>query len=377
MSPRRVLMISADAGGNVPPALAIANELAGRGHEVTLAGVRPRDSGALEASVERVPLAALAHDDLTDPGGSIGQLAALRHLTIGPHVAEDVRSLLDSRRPDAVVVDCAMLSSLREALGSGVPTAALFHSFGAFWQRWFMRGPIDLASRLLRLRAVSLWARADARLLATDPELDPASRRDFSRDLKGIRFEWTGTTEIGAPPAPREAGAMPVMLVSLSSAWIRGQADAYRRIIAALADSPVRAIVTTGGAEIESELWGGSSVQVLGRAPHAELLPEVDLVIGHGGHSTTLKALAHGIPVLVLPMNLISDQRMVGRIVQAAGVGRTLPRRAAPELIRATVLHMLGDTSVVQAAALTGERLRRQRGASVAADRIEAFWSLR
>ncbi|MDI2098794.1 glycosyltransferase [Ruicaihuangia caeni] len=377
MSPRRVLMISADAGGNVPPALAIANELAGRGHEVTLAGVRPRDSGALEMSVERVPLAALAHDDLTDPGGSIGQLAALRHLTIGPHVAEDVRSLLDSRRPDAVVVDCAMLSSLREALGSGVPTAALFHSFGAFWQRWFMRGPIDLASRLLRLRAVSLWARADVRLLATDPELDPASRRDFSRDLKGIRFEWTGTTEIGVPPAPREAGAMPLVLVSLSSAWIRGQADAYRRIIAALADSPVRAIVTTGGAEIESELRGGSSVQVLGRAPHAELLPEVDLVIGHGGHSTTLKALAHGIPVLVLPMNLISDQRMVGRIVQAAGVGRMLPRSAALELIRATVLHMLGDTSLVQSAALTGERLRRQRGASVAADRIEDLWSLR
>jgi len=31
-------------------------------------------------------------------------------------------------------------------------------------------------------------------------------------------------------------------------------------------------------------------------------MPEVSLVVGHGGHGTTMQALAHDLPVLLMPM---------------------------------------------------------------------------
>ena len=164
------------------------------------------------------------------------------------------------------------------------------------------------------------------------------------------------------------------MLVSLSSAWAPGQADAYRRIIAALAALPVRAVVTTGGAELEGVLDPAPNVEVRGGSRTPGCCP-VDVVVGHGGHSTTMKALAHGIPLLVLPMNPMSDQPMIGRVVQR-GLGLALPRTAAPDRIRGAVAAILADPVIRAGAAAAGERLRAQRGADAAAALIESRCAL-
>ncbi|MBX3094688.1 MAG: hypothetical protein KF680_09185 [Cryobacterium sp.] len=161
------------------------------------------------------------------------------------------------------------------------------------------------------------------------------------------------------------------MLVSLSSAWAPGQADVYRRVVEALTALPVRAIVTTGGAQLEGDLRSTANVEVRERVPHAELLPHVDLVIGHGGHSTTLKTLAHGVPLLILPINPMSDQSLTGRTIERHGLGRTLPRTASVAALRAAVTAVLEDGATRDAASATGERLRAQNGAASAVDLIE------
>ncbi|WP_143109834.1 glycosyltransferase [Agromyces sp. CF514] len=152
----------------------------------------------------------------------------------------------------------------------------------------------------------------------------------------------------------------------------------YRRIIAALgtlADQRpgVGAIVTTGGAAVDGELAALPNVEIRGRAPHAEIMPHADLVIGHGGHSTTMRALAHGVPILVLPLDPTSDQRMTGGIVERAGIGRTLPRDASAETLRDAITAMLSDPDLRARAARTGERLRGQHGATLGAERVEAI----
>lgn len=64
---------------------------------------------------------------------------------------------------------------------------------------------------------------------------------------------------------------------------------------------------------------------------------------------------------------------MIGRVVEAAGVGATLSRDARPDVLRDAVMRLLTDRDIRETAARTGERLRTQRGAEAGADRIEAI----
>jgi DNA-binding transcriptional LysR family regulator len=52
-------------------------------------------------------------------------------------------------------------------------------------------------------------------------------------------------------------------------------------------------------------------------------MPEVSMVVGHGGHSTTMLALAHDLPLVLMPMFALADQPMVGIAVHDA-LGRML-----------------------------------------------------
>ena len=119
------------------------------------------------------------------------------------------------------------------------------------------------------------------------------------------------------------------MLVSLSTTWFPGQTETYQRIIDALGSLPVRGLVTLGGLHPERELRVPANVELRDAVPHAEVLPRAAAVIGHGGHSTTMRALAHGVPMLVMPMHPLLDQPMVGAAVERAGAGLVLPRTAA------------------------------------------------
>ncbi|WP_341769756.1 glycosyltransferase [Agromyces protaetiae] len=265
-----------------------------------------------------------------------------------------------------------MLSSVGAAVRAGVPTVVLMHSLASFFLRGWRTGPIGLIAGARGSRPLAVWRAADAMLIATERDLD-----GFEHGLPLEHAEWTGTTEQGAAPAPRDPALPPLVLVSLSSMWMPGQADVYRRILTALAELPVRAIVTTGGAEIEGVLDAPPNVEIRVRSPHEEILPHASLVIGHGGHSTTFKALAHGVPVVVLPMHPLIDQPIVGRAVERAGLGRMLPKKASPAAIRSAVSDVLQDGRVAAEASGMGERLRERDGAAAAADRIERVLTTR
>jgi UDP:flavonoid glycosyltransferase YjiC (YdhE family) len=369
--PLNVIFLSGDIGGNLPPTFAIAGELARRGHHVTIAGVRMRVHGAAPTGVTMVPLPALARMDVTRPTGTFGHWPALMRMALGRGTARDVRSLLARQRADAIVVDGVMLTSLREALSTGTPSAVLFHSLGKFWEQGMGNPAVNAALRPFGLSPMALLERCAARLLPTDRDIDPAGQGRCR-----IAFDWIGTTEHATPPALRAAGIPPLVLVSLSTVWQKNQEDVYRRIITALGQltkgtSAVRAIVTTGGVPIKTEQPLPANVELLGRIPHEHIMPHVDLVIGHGGHSTTLKALAHGIPLLVLPLDPSSDQPLIGNVIERNRLGRTLSASAPPEIIGKAIDDILTDDAVTAAAARTGERLRAQNGARNGADCIE------
>ncbi len=268
---------------------------------------------------------------------------------------------------DAALVDCIMPSSVRGARRAGVPTAVLFHTFLEYWVRGYRRGPVGMLARLRGAGLLAEWNAADARIVVTDPDLDPAAHRTNSPSAPAT---WVGPAEHGVPASP-DASAPPLVVVSLSTVPFPGQTDAYRRIIAALGALPVRGIVTLGGLEPDGPLVAPPNVEVRAFARHDELFPQASLVIGHGGHSTTFRALAHGVPVILMPMHPLLDQPMVADAVARAGAGAALRRTAPSGRIAAAVTAVLADPGVRAAAVRIGERIRSTDAAAAAAAVLE------
>jgi UDP:flavonoid glycosyltransferase YjiC (YdhE family) len=74
----------------------------------------------------------------------------------------------------------------------------------------------------------------------------------------------------------------------------------------------------------------GPNVLVTPYVRQSTILPDCALAITHGGAGSTLGALRHGVPVLLLPRGAPSQRRMAERCARA-GVGRSL----APDEVRA------------------------------------------
>ena len=132
-----------------------------------------------------------------------------------------------------------------------------------------------------------------------------------------------------------------------------------------------RIVVTTGPLIDPDSLRRPAHVEVHRFVPHVRLMPHASLLVGHGGHGTTMQALAHDLPVLVLPLDGKSDQPSIGRAVSRAGAGRIASRRAGPDALAPLITELLGDGPHRAAAARLGSLIRAMPGAANGADRIE------
>ena len=109
---------------------------------------------------------------------------------------------------------------------------------------------------------------------------------------------------------------------------------------------------------------------MVGYVDHAELMPRCSLLIGHGGHATTLRALAHDIPVLVIPASAMADQRLIGTSIARAGAGLMLGRSASVATLGSTIATLLSEPRWRAAASAIGRELRTADAAGTAADLI-------
>ena len=86
----------------------------------------------------------------------------------------------------------------------------------------------------------------------------------------------------------------------------------------------------------------------------------------HAGHGTVMRALAHGLPLLCLPMGRDQDDN-AARVV-ARGAGLRLKPSAKPDAIAATLRRLLAEPAFRESA----ERLRDAMGAEDGAERAVA-----
>jgi MGT family glycosyltransferase len=168
------------------------------------------------------------------------------------------------------------------------------------------------------------------------------------------------------PDALRDRGG-PLIYLSLGSL---GSADVelMEKLVAELAPAPYRFVVSKGPQAAEFELADNMSGEEF--LPQTEILPQVDLVITHGGNNTVTESLYFGKPMVVLP--IFWDQHDNAQRLDETGFGARLDTygHSGPELI-AAIDRLLGDRELAGRLARAAERLRRARGTEAAADLIE------
>ncbi len=340
----RILFATWDGGGNVPPALGIAAELTARGHDVKVMG--HAGQGFDDYATAR-PFKATAKNSPVAYARAFGDR----------RMAADVLA----EPADLVVVDCMLFAVMDALRRAGRPYIVLEHLYDGYLRQKWLRGPLGMAMRAMRLRPTQALDGAARCLVTSLGELDPGHD-----GTPPANVAFTGPVVTGTPAA----AAQPTILVSLSTCNYPGQQAVLQNVLDAVAELPARTLVTTGPMTYD-DLRVPARVELHGYVSHAELMPTLSLVIGHGGHATTMAALAHDLPLLILPMHPLLDQPLVAESVERAGAGRRLPKKASPAAIRAAVAELLAPGPHREAAARLGAAIRAARGAATAADEIE------
>jgi MGT family glycosyltransferase len=171
------------------------------------------------------------------------------------------------------------------------------------------------------------------------------------------------------PDALRGDG--PLLYLSLGSL---GSADVelMRTLIAELAETPYRVIVSKGPQHDQLELAPNmAGAEFL---PQTSILPQVDLVITHGGNNTVTESLYFGKPMVVLP--LFWDQYDNAQRVHDTGFGVRLDTYGhAREQLTSAVDGLLADDVLKARLAAVSSRLQAAPGTERAAALIEQLAS--
>jgi MGT family glycosyltransferase len=187
------------------------------------------------------------------------------------------------------------------------------------------------------------WHRMDSSVRETDDDYEvPAAVRD----------------------RPEGSALVYLSLGSLGGADV----DLMRRLVDVLGRTPHRYIVSKGPQadliELADNMVGAEFL------PQTKVIPQVDLVITHGGNNTTTEALHFGKPMIVLPLFL--DQYDNAQRMDELGFGVRLQTYAfTDEEMTAALDRLLGDDALRERLSRMGEAIRARDGLRHGADVIE------
>ena len=417
----RILVAAWDSGGGVEAVVTVAGKAASRGHQVTVLGTeglreRFEAVGAIFRTYRYAPDndLSLPETDLVkdwEARTPIGLFGRVRdRLMFGPasQFCRDVVAELASEPADVLIVDALIPSALSGGEAARVPTVLLMH--GPYMLPRDGAPPFGLGLRparsgVGRLRDRAACAASYAFLRAGMPALNKA-RSEYglaplasARDLEAApdrilvcsspSFDFapgsipTHARYVGPQLDDRPMGLwadpwlggppLPLVLVSLSSTVMR-QEQLLQRAADALGELPVHGVITTGPAVDPGLISAPPNVVVQRWARHADILPHCAAVLTHGGHGTVMKALAAGVPLVVVPLG--RDQPDNAARVAIAGVGVRVSKSASAARLRAAIRGVLTDDAYGVAAREMALRLEEERKPGLVIEEIERLASL-
>lgn len=360
----RILFTFVGGSGHFEPLLPIARAAEAEGHTVAFAG-----GPSMLATVEAVGFTAFA---VGAEGGGIPKRIPLRALSAEREDrdlregfarraarirATGILALCAEWQPDLLVCDEVDFGSVVAAERLGLAYAiVLVIAAGSFVRTELVAEPLN------ELRA--------EHGLPPDPDLTMLSRylvlSPFPPSFRDPAFPPPATAHAfrplaldptaGATAPPWMAGlpGAPVVYFTLGTIFNMESGDLFVRVLAGLRDLPIILVVTVGR-HIDPEEFGPqpANVHIERFIPQALILPHCRLVVSHGGSGSVIGALAHGLPMILIPMG--ADQPPNAARCAALGVARVLDAvEATPDTAREAVSSVLADPSYRRAA----ERLR-------------------
>lgn len=367
-----------DGGGNVTPAIGIAQELAARGHSIDFIGYEVQRKRLEERGFHFSALQRSGRFDIYGASDPAERLVGLiRSVWACPEHLDDIRDGVEASRADVLILDFSMQGALAAAGQLKIPVAVLAHSTVAG-----LVPPPDSPVGMARLKATNqlregaglarLTLLNDAWLglptvVTTIPELDPAAAR--ARD----EVHYVGPIFERAPDQRWDSpwdldDDRPLVVVSFTTTGLWEQGGRIRNTLEALAGESVRVIASAPlGLDIAT-VPGNAVIRQF--VPHALVLPHAAVTITHAGHGTVTASLAHGVPLVALP-NLAADQPFLAATIQRLGAGLALEGSAGPDDIRTAVKEVIEQPAFTNAARALAVKIAGMPGAGGAADRLE------
>ena len=359
----KILFVVVDGGGNIPPQLAVARALRSRGAQVHFLGhqgVRERVE-ASGFSFDAFPTGREFHPTMQRP--LLRMVSDMAKVSMDRRLGRDAVEAAHRHDADVVVVDVLMTAGISELMAANIPTVVFVHFFYRALQA-FAAGPVGWLLRLRGIAPLGAERRGALQIVSARADLDPM------RGTPQVRH--SGVVWQGIPSAARPT-AVPQVLVSLSTCAFAGQRRMLQNILDAIEPLSVQATVTVGPAIDASGLRVPANVSMHDWLDHDEVLATASLVVSHGGHSTAMRALSFGVPLIVMPANTLIDQKRVGAALENLGAGILLRKHASARRIREAIGTVLGDTTYREKAGRLGDHIRQRDGAEVAADAINEF----
>ncbi len=341
----RVLLTTRGSSGHLGPLAPFGHALLRAGHEVEVAAQGQFAANVARAGLELVPLADPPREDWMPLMGRFAELdvatahaVMIRDFFAGIDVRAAVPGLtetVENRRPDLIVRESWEFGSALVAERHGIPMARIGLGLAEIEEE-----SIDLAAPAVDDAGRSLGLRPDPRgdRLRAAPYLTmmPAALEapGAAMPAPAHRFRF-GRAEAPAPlPDWWPGNDDPLVYMTFGSVAAAGHMPyypvLYRRAIAALAPLPIRLLVTVGDATREVAELGPvpANVHVETWVPHDDAAAAAAAIVCHGGYGSTLGALAHRVPLIVMPL-FSGDQWANANAVARAEAGVAVEDEAA------------------------------------------------
>ena len=323
----RVLVSTTAGSGHLGPLVPFATALRDGGHEVLVAAPESFAPAVERAGFPHAPFPDAPPEEL---GAAFAGLAGLSNDEGNVVVVRDVFGRIDTRaalpgieavvdrwRPHLVLRESCEFASYIVAEAAGIPHVQVAIGLAAFG---------DLAFPALDEVLPDLGAEPGLAGLRSAPTLTLVPESFEGAAVPGAqRFRDEGDN--GNQPLPQwwPEASDPLVYVTFGSvaAGLGLFPDLYIAVAAALADLPVRILLTIGDAGAPDDLGAvPANVHVENWWPQRAVMPHAAAMVGHGGFGTTLVGLAGGVPMVVVP--LFADQPYNARRVEAIGAGIVL-----------------------------------------------------
>lgn len=277
-------------------------------------------------------------------------------LRIARERAKDILPLCAAWQPDLLVCEEMDFGAMVVAEQLGLPhVTVLVIAAGSFVQREVVAEPLNEVRAEYGLPPDPVLAML-SRYLVLSPF--PPSFRDPAFPLPAtahtIRPYARAATDDAQPPWGTHLHDAPTVYFTLGTVFPLESGDLFARVIAGLRALPINLVVTVGR-EIDPAAFGPqpANVHIAQYIPQAVVLPHCDLVVSHGGSGSVIGALAHGLPMVLIPLG--ADQPLNAARCEQLGVARVLDALAAsPESVREAVSAVLAEPNCRRAA----ERIR-------------------